>query len=87
MTPTAYIRIGNKIDNSTIHQLALCTSLGVNSAFQEHNKRLAEHGGGMMASMDDNYSIRPPNVIFQANQILKEDLRKGDLNYKLLQET
>ena len=63
MKPTAYIglRAGTRLTTATFkcdkrqHQGVIESSwlvyLAVNEAFQQHNQRLAEHGGGMMVIM------------------------------------
>ena len=86
MKPTAYIGLGAGTRMTTApfkccegqHQGAIESSwlfcLAVNDAFQRHNARLAEHGGAMMAIMDDNYTIGNQEVIFDSIKLLKEDL-------------
>ena len=91
MKPNAYIGLGAGTRMTTApfkccegqHQGAIESSwlfsLAVNDAFQRHNERLAEHGGAMMAIMDDNYTIGNPEHIFESMQLLKEDLAKVGL--------
>ena len=91
MKPKGYIGLGAGTRLTTApfkcdegqHQGAIESSwlfsLGVNEAFQRHNQRLAEHGGGMIAIMDDNYTIGPPKIIFNSMRRLREDLEKVGL--------
>ena len=86
MKPTAYIGLGAGTRMTTApfkcsegqHQGAIESSwlfsLAVNDAFQRHNARLAEHGGAMMAIMDDNYTIGNKEIIFNLMKLLKDDL-------------
>ena len=49
-------------------------SLACNTAFQNLNATLKEVGGRAMRIIDDNYSLGPPAVIFQANKTLTKEL-------------
>ena len=54
-------------------------SLAVNSAFKRCNRRVAEHGGGLVAIIDDNYITGPPAQAFEANKHLMADLKETGL--------
>lgn len=46
-------------------------SIACDKAFQNANRRLAEHGGGSMPIINDNYLMGPPQHIFPAIEALK----------------
>ena len=48
--------------------------LVVNAPFQQLNSTLVAAGGEASAIMDNNYAMRPPSVIFPANEQLQRDL-------------
>ena len=45
-------------------------SIAVNKAFKRSNNRMAEHGGGLAAIIDDNYITGPPPLAFESNKML-----------------
>ena len=91
LEPSAYVGMGKGTELITapfrvderVHQGAVEScwlfSLGVNKPFQPCNRFLDEHGGGMVAIIDNNYINGPPVQAFKANSMLTEDLQEMGL--------
>ena len=54
-------------------------SLAVNPTFKMCDRMVAEHGGGLVAIMDDNYITGPPAQAFEANKHLMAELKGAGL--------
>ena len=50
---------------------------------QKMNRTLGEAGGGVVAIIDDNYPMGPPDILFEANNKFKEDLKEVGLELQL----
>ena len=91
LEPEAYVGMGNGTALVTapfrvsegVHQGAIESgwlfSLGCNKAFQALNRRLAPHGGGVMAIVDDNYAMGPPEAVFPAKDEFAVNIAKVGL--------
>ena len=91
LEPSAYVGMGKGTELTTapfrmdkgFHQGAVNSgwlfSLCFNKPFQRCNRGLADHGGGMMAIVDDNYLSGPPVQAFEAMKGLEVDLQEVGL--------
>ena len=95
LDPVLYIKMGSGVhiedagfrscdglDQGAI-EAGLFFSLAIDSAMQNMNRTLGEAGGGVVAIIDDNYPMGPPEVLFKANNQLKADLKKVGLELQL----
>ena len=86
LEPKGYIGMGRGVDlakapfrcEEGVHQGAVESgwlfSLACNNVFQKLNATLKEAGGGAMAIIDDNYSLGPPELVFNSNKVFALDL-------------
>ena len=54
-------------------------SLGCNAAFQLLRTKLRDCGGAVTAIIDDNYTMGPPEAIFEAHQQFGADIKEVGL--------
>ena len=91
MEPAAYIVMGNSTGLTTapfrceegVHQGAIDTewfvSIRCNRASKWLKNNLREHDGCVIAIVDNNYLMGPPEAIFLANKIFARDLKEVGL--------
>ena len=91
LSPEAYVGMGSGTQlaqapfkcEEGVHQGAIESgwffSLACNKAFQKLNTRLAAVGGGVMAIINDNYTMGLPEHIFPASRAFASDLAEVGL--------
>ena len=89
LEPLAYVGMGKGTELITAsfrvaegtHQGAVESgwlfSLAVNPTFKQCDRMVAEHGGGLVAIMDDNYITGPPAQAFEATKHLMAELKEA----------